>query len=676
MKKILAITLLLILVASVFVVASSAADAPDYWEINRNCLVKVMGIEDEEGNITVSSFKEVAENNSGCNGLIVGLPTYATVGDEFFEAKDGYYFIYTDAKGNELIYGDDHIGTADKLVVYDENDEIAATYGLVTYGDADGDGVFDVIDSSIAARCLNGFLDATEAPEIYEAVKTRLGMNNDLVEVEDYQQVVNDCIIGEIEENLKGRKTPIDQTIYFESIIYENTGAKRTAEFTAVDDNFKDLVTINYNGSEEAPLASGIYSVTANVADSEKYLVTPGEVELGFIVIAPASAVSNGYKIIVDNTDKKIVVATTDNSKTKAPLKAEFEKWLNDAYELTVGSTKNPTTVDSTLPKRDFVIYSNQSTSLTQASDSAVLGSYLPDDETLWANNTASNSKQVNVSADDVSFDFSVCFQQDEVTIKNAKSAYLLAAAVNARGQRTTSNETAYVYAKEIKGYPAVRVAVKDASKDCASALGGTGLKTVLVGITDAIAIQSSATDDFSNSEVISLFYAKNNNVRYSTLKIDKSAEGIKNAGIVLPIVNSVLKGLKISMPTNAISLALTPLSKLDVVGNTGFCNYRCSQVTTNIRYNTVYYLEFMNYNNTEDSHYTLTVGSNVTMVLPTGKTNYYLDRMAGNDIVLATAPAGYKLKLTDANGNEIPMQDEGYFLMPYSNATLTAVAE
>ena len=675
MKKILAIALLLVLVASVLAIASSAADAPDYWEINRNCLVKVMGIEDEEGNITVPSFKEVAENNSGCDGLIVGLPTFATVGDEFFEAKEGYYFVYTDAKGNELYYADDHLGTADKLVVYDENDEIAATYGLVTYGDADGDGVFDVIDSSIAARCLNGFLDATEAPEVYEAVKTRLGMNNDLVEIEDYQQVVNDCIVGEVEENLKGRKIPIDQTILFDSVIYENTGATREAVYSTVDENLK-ITDIKYNGSEETPLASGIYSVTATIADSERYLVTPGEVDLGFIVIAPASAATDGYKIIVDDTNKKIVVATTDNSKTNVPLKAEFEKWLNEAYELTIGSTKNPTTVDSTLPKRDFVIYSNQSANLTQVASPAVLGSYLPDDETLWANNTASNSTKVNVSTDDVSFDFSVCFQQDEVTIKNAKSAYLLAAAVNARGQRTTSNATAYVYAKEIKGYPAVRVAIKDDSKDCASVLGGTGLKTVLVGISDAIAIQTSRNESFSGAEVISLFYEKNNNIRYSKLELGMSGEGIKNAGIVLPLVDKVLSGMNMSMPTDPFSLKFTPVSNLNLTGKSGFCNYRCSAEEINIRYNTVYYLEFMDYNNTEDSHYKLTVGSNVTMVLPPKKTDYYLDRMAGNDIVLATAPAGYKLKLTDANGNEIPMQDEGYFLMPYSNATLTAVAE
>ena len=308
MKKFLAIALLLVMVASVFVVVSTAAETPTYWAISPDCLVKTKLLDDG----TVPTFKKVGTNNAGYDGLLVGLPTYATVGDEFFEAKDGYYYICYDNNGRELYYSDDHLGTTDKVVVYNEDNEIAATYGIVTYGDADGDGVFDVIDSSLAALCLSGIKDAIDEPAIYESVKPRTGVDNELVEAEDYQQVVNDSVKDEwdLEENLKGRKTPIDQTIYFESIIYENTGAKRTAEFTAVDDNFKDLVTINYNGSEEAPLASGIYSVTANVADSEKYLVTPGTRDIGFMVIAPKSG--TGYTTKVDNVNKKVIISVNN----------------------------------------------------------------------------------------------------------------------------------------------------------------------------------------------------------------------------------------------------------------------------------------------------------------------------------------------------------------------------
>ena len=62
-------------------------------------------------------------------------------------------------------------------------------------------------------------------------------------------------------------------------------------------------------------------------------------------------------------------------------------------------------------------------------------------------------------------------------------------------------------------------------------------------------------------------------------------------------------------------------------------------------------------------------------MVTPTTSNKYDVySRMAGNEPIRAVVPAGYKLKLTDANGNEISMSENGYYLMPYSNATITAV--
>lgn len=675
MKKFLAIALFLVLVASVLVVASGAAET-EYWDVNRNCLVKVKGIEDEEGNITVPTFKAVEENNSGYDGLIVGLPTYATVGDEFFESKEGYYFIYADANG------DDHLGTADKIVVYDENDEIAATYGIVTYGDADGDGIFDVIDSAIAARCLNGFLDAADEPAVYEAVKPRAGVNNELVDILDYQMIVNDGIASEVEENLKGRKTPIDETLYFESVIYENTGATRVAEFTAEDNNFKGLVTnIYYNGSDEVlPKESGIYSVTALVSDSDKYLVTPGERNLGFIVIAPKAEV--GYTITADNSNKKIVVGTTDNDTSNATLSAEFEKWLNSAYTLTVGGVTNPSEVSSVLPNRIFEVYSGQTSTLVKTEKNDVLGSYLPDDETLWANNTANNSKVVNVADDDKTFDFTIVFQQDEKAVEKAKLTYFADCAAASRGQRSDSNTTLHLYAKEINGMPAIKAAVKDSSAKIRSALGGTGLKGVLVGRADAISFQSSTTTDFSGATVTSLY--DENGVKYSTLNLSLASdysnlsEVKTNAEKVIPVVNSVLKGLGCSeISSSVFKLISQTIADLNIIDKSGYCNYRCSGESSSLRYNIAFYLEFKDYNTTEDGHNTLTVGSNVTMVTPTTSDKYDVySRMAGNEIIMATAPAGYKLKVTDASGNEIPMQDEGYFLMPYSNATISAVAE
>lgn len=672
MKKILAITLLLILVASVFVVASSAADAPDYWEINRNCLVKVMGIEDEEGNITVSSFKEVAENNSGCNGLIVGLPTYATVGDEFFEAKDGYYFIYTDAKGNELIYGDDHIGTADKLVVYDENDEIAATYGLVTYGDADGDGVFDVIDSSIAARCLNGFLDATEAPEIYEAVKTRLGMNNDLVEVEDYQQVVNDCIIGEIEENLKGRKTPIDQTISFESIIYENTGAKRTAEFTAVDDNFKDLVTINYNGSEEAPLASGIYSVTANVADSEKYLVTPGTRDIGFMVIAPKSG--TGYTTKVDNVNKKVIISVNNAYSSFDSFNASINNWCNSNYSLTVNNKAVSAHADvlSALSPRVYNKYSNQSAVLTTETHSTLLGSYLPADATLYENYKAERVIPISLSNGDSTGSFSLVFSQDESVIKSAIKAFELKNAGDGRGQRidNQSREVNCYGLKDITTGERIIRAVVRSHGSTSTRLQSTGLKSMMVGYVDALEFVATTTrGDYSKAGTPMSMY-NSSNERYSSFS---GLQAVLKAGNV---ITDFLKKLGMGTPTNTSSLK----------GKVGWARYHCSIPSSGLRYGLEYRFDFIEKLNTAPTHYKLDVknvdGCTITTTPQQDKvykttTYYYEDFMAEGEpfSVSAKLANGYVLSVTDANGNPVPYDAESdLYVMPASNVTVTAV--
>ena len=661
MKKFLAIVLLLILVASVFVVASSAADAPDYWEINRNCLVKVMGIEDEEGNITVPSFKEVAENNSGCNGLIVGLPTYATVGDEFFEAKDGYYFIYTDAKGNELIYGDDHIGTADKLVVYDENDEIAATYGLVTYGDADGDGVFDVIDSSIAARCLNGFLDATEAPEVYEAVKTRLGMNNDLVEIEDYQQVVNDCIIGEIEENLKGRKTPIDQTIYFESIIYENTGAKRTAEFTAVDDNFKDLVTINYNGSEEAPLASGIYSVTANVADSEKYLVTPGTRDIGFMVIAPKSG--TGYTTKVDNVNKKVIISVNNAYSSFDSFNASINNWCNENYSLNVNNKAVSAHADvlSALSPRSYNVYSGQNATLSTTPSSVILGSYLPSDATLYEDFKSERVVPISLSKGDSTGSFSLVFSQDESVINAAIQAFELKTAADGRGQRksdSTRNVNCYGLKDATTGERIIRAVVRKHGSTTSN-LQSTGLKSMMVGYVDTLEFVATKTKgDYSNAGTPMSMY-NSNKVRYS------SFSGIQAVINASSVVTDFLKKLGMGTPTNTSRL----------VNQVGWARYHCSIPATGLRYGCEYRFEFKENLNAAPVHYKLQQVnvSGCTIKLNPAANEYMAEGEPFN--VSATLASGYKLSVTDANGNPVPYDaDTDLYIMPASNVTVTAV--
>ena len=676
MKKFLAIALFIVLVASVLVVASTAANAPIYWEIDSQCYVEAKELIDSNGNAYVTTFKAV-KDFPGIDGMLLGVPADTTYGDDLFQAKDGYTIAYYDYEGRKINQDSEHIGTTDRLVVFKDGVTVAE-YGLVTYGDADGDGVFDVIDAAIAVLYLNDKVTDEYNPAVLEAVKP-VSNDDESINAYDYQQVVNSAVNGNKNtiEISKGRKTPIDQTLDFESVIYANDGKAKAATVTAKNNDFKNLVTIKYNGSATAPSASGIYSVTAEVSNSEKYLVTPGTKELGFMVIAPKSG--TGYKITADNANKKIIVGTTDNDTSNATLAAEFEKWLNSAYSLTVGGTKNPATVASALPNRNFDVYSGQTSKLTKTPNGAVLGSYLPDDETLWANNTASNSKSVSVSAGDKSFGFDLVFQQDAETVEEARRAYFLDCAATSRGQRNDTNTTLFLYAKEYDGKYMLRAAVKDSSAKVTTALAGTGLKGVLVGRNDAISIQSSGDSSFSNSKTTSLF--DTDGTRYSTLNLSLKSdysnlsEVSTNAKKVIPVVNSVLGGLGCSISTNVLSLATQKLSSLNIIGKTGYCNYRCSGLNSSIRYNIVFYLEFMNYSTTEDAHYTLTIGENVTIQSPVTSTKYDVyARMSGNEPIKATAPAGYKIVVKDTNGNEIPMSKNGYYLMPYSNATITAV--
>jgi hypothetical protein len=686
MKKFLAIALLLVMVASVFVVASTAAETPTYWAISPDCLVKTKLLDDG----TVPTFKKVGTNNAGYDGLLVGLPTYATVGDEFFEAKDGYYYICYDNNGQELYYSDDHLGTTDKVVVYNEDNEIAATYGIVTYGDADGDGVFDVIDSSLAALCLSGIKDAIDEPAIYESVKPRTGVDNELVEAEDYQQVVNDSVKDEwdLEDNLKGRKIPVDTTIDFESAIYAYDGKAKCAVAFA-DANFKKLTTVTYNGSATVPTTAGIYAVDATVKNDEAYLVNPGTINLGFVVIAPQA--NTGYKVTADNANKKIIIGTTDNDTSNATLAAAFEKWLNSSYSLNIGGTVNPSTVASVLPNRNFEVYSGQTSTLVKNPKSDVLGSYLPDDETLWSNNIAANTKKVNLTNGTASFSFDLSFQQDEATVEAAKRTYFMDCSAAARGQRTDwttdkgvvkeDKKDVNLFVKMKNGFPAARVAIKSNTATCATALNGTGLKGVLVGRADSVAIQASPSPDFTGKDVISLF--ETSGYRYSNYALSSYSDAKK----VLPVMNAVLGGMGTSLPNNVAILAITSVSSF--ANETGYCNYRCSGLNSSIRYNIVFYLEFMNFAGSgEDANRTITTNTPANGTITVKPANRLIHTKvyehtimnAGEPVIVTATPnSGYKLKsltVTKADGTQVSVDADGYFLMPESDITINAEFE
>jgi hypothetical protein len=384
------------------------------------------------------------------------------------------------------------------------------------------------------------------------------------------------------------------------------------------------------------------------------------------------------------------------NNASNTKLAAEFEKWLNSAYTINIGGTVNPATVASALPNRSFEVYKGetQKTTLVKENSTAVLGSYLPDDETLWTNNFAANTKTVTLTNGTATFSFDLLFQQDAETIEAAKRTYFMDGADAARGQRTdytsekdkntgelkVSSDKKYVnlFVKMKNGYPTVRMCVKSSSATCATAIAGTGMKGVLVGRADSVAFQASQTPDFTGKEVVSMFEDSGYRLRQY---------GVDDPANLMPVVNKVVAGMGISLPTDPFSLALTRLSKF--VGKKGYCNYLCSGLNTNIRYNTVYFLEFANIDSSgEDANRTITVGTPANGTITVNPANTYLHERvyehtimnAGEPVIVTATPAsGYKLKaitVTKADGTQVSVGADGYFLMPESNVTINAEFE
>ena len=154
-----------------------------------------------------------------------------------------------------------------------------------------------------------------------------------------------------------------------------------------------------------------------------------------------------------------------------------------------------------------------------------------------------------------------------------------------------------------------------------------------------------------------------------------------------VPIMNSVLSGLNISIPTNLISLYFYKVSNF--VGKTGYCNYLCNGLDTNIRYNTVFYLEFQNIASSgEDAHRTITTNTPTNGTITVNPANTHLHTKvyehtimnAGEPVIVTATPAsGYKLKaltVTKADGTLVDVAADGYFLMPDSDITINAEFE
>ena len=87
MKRFLSLILTVVLLISTVAIAANAVTETTYWSVNSACLVKSKLLADN----TVLSYKPTTGD---CDGLLLGIPTDAVYGDDFFQAKDGYKIKY------------------------------------------------------------------------------------------------------------------------------------------------------------------------------------------------------------------------------------------------------------------------------------------------------------------------------------------------------------------------------------------------------------------------------------------------------------------------------------------------------------------------------------------------------------------------------------------------------
>ena len=689
MKRFLSIALILVLVGAALVVATAAAEEPTYWSVNSACLVKSKQLDDG----SVSAFKVINGES-----LLVGIPLDAVLGDNLFQAKDGYTIKYFNKNGNEITSSTEHIGTADRLLVY-SGSTVVDEYALVSYGDADGDGAIDVIDAAIAALCLNDKLTVDDNVAVYESVKLCTVSDFVDIEAEDYQQVVNTVVNeSQLQESDRGRKYPVDETINFESAIYNCDGAAKTAALTTADANFKNLLTIRYNGSTTAPADSGIYEVTATVGESEKYLVTPGTRNLGFIAIAPKAA--TGYKVSVDNENKKIVVGITSFYTADTTFDGYISGWYNSGYTLKMGGTtitESAQTITALSP-RTVSKYTLTSANVNYANATDVLGCYLPDDYALWNDNEA--AKTVSVSVDNGSespLTFNLVIQQDRATLNTLKQNYIMQCMAYGRGNRTenpinsagnTKYEEKVVYVEGQRRYNSTTAQKENVVRtvccgpfstypSMSNALAGTGLKTVLVGNVDSIAFNSASTKaglgNITSSSTL-LYDTSDSNRRYSNYS---STDILANMTKFRKLINGVLGGMGIQ-----VSL----FGRVDsLVGKSGWCRYACVGSSIGLRYTMDYFIEFADATAEYDTHHSVkvvdvegcTINTTPSQTSTFGNSYYHVKSMTNGEVfrVSATLKSGYKLSVTDANGNPVEYDSEmNWYYMPNSDVTVTAV--
>ena len=675
MKKVLSIALALALVLTIFVFPSTAAETETstYCNVNDECLVEMKLLDDG----TVPTYKEV-ETVSGTECLLVGIPKDSVLGDKLFQAKEGYSIKYFDVNENEITDPSAHIGTTDIVAVYNGS-SMEAQYSIVTYGDADGDGVFDVIDATLAHLCANGFMNSDDSASIYEALKVRDGADDEFVMADDYTQIVNDCFKDKdkLEDNLKGRKFFVDDTIIFDTAVFAYDGKAKIPEYTA-DSNLKKIISLSYNGIKyndevKGPSAPGIYAVSATIAEDDRYFVAPGTRDIGFMVIAPDKG--TGYTTKVDAANKKVIISVNDAYSDFTAFNTSINNWCSEKYSLKVNNKAVSAQADvlSALAPRSYNVYSGQDTKLSTTTSSAVLGSYLPADTTLYSDFKAANEIPVSLSKEDSTGAFTLVFAQDEAVVYEAIKAFEEKVSSQGRTQRSTGTYKVECYGLRRDGERVISAVVREEA-DILTAIRGNGLKSMMVGYVDSIEFKATANKgDYSKAKVTSMYNSNdrtNKNIRYSqySSKVDLFLKAA-------PMIQSFLQ--------DTLGMKTTPSSTGDMLGKTGWATYHCSIQKPGLRYGLEYMFEFIDGANIPEVNYKIITDSSIAngtiSYLPAASSNFnvYESMVQYEPFWVTPNPAsGYKtesVKVVDANGNELLPDETGAYIMPASNVTVTA---
>ena len=142
-------------------------------------------------------------------------------------------------------------------------------------------------------------------------------------------------------------------------------------------------------------------------------------------------------------------------------------------------------------------------------------------------------------------------------------------------------------------------------------------------------------------------------------------------------LINDVLGGMGIQ-----VSL----FGRVDsLVGKSGWCRYACVGSSIGLRYTMDYFIEFADATAEYDTHHSVkvvdvegcTINTTPSQTSTFGNSYYHVESLTNGEVfrVSATLKSGYKLSVTDANGNPVEYDSEmNWYYMPNSDVTVTAV--